>query len=65
MLKEPELLKKFETVFEVRQAAMLAETITNAYTDLVKTNDFNELKEIVRDLAQSQQALAEAQQKAS
>jgi len=54
MLKEQELLRKFETVFEVRQAAMLAETITDAYTDLVKTSDFNELKAIVRDLAQAQ-----------
>ena len=31
MLKEKELLKKFETVFEVHQAAMLAETITDAF----------------------------------
>ncbi len=70
MLKEPELLKKFEIVFEVQQAATLAEVITDAYTDLVKTSDFNELKEIVRDLAQSQQRteqrveeLARAQQR--
>ena len=55
MLKEKELLQKFKTAFEVDQAAMLAEVLTDAYTDLVNTSDFNELKEIVRDLAQAQQ----------
>jgi len=70
MLKEQELLTRFKTVFEIRQAAILAETITDAYTDLVNTGDFNELKEIVRDLAQAQrrteqrmEELAEAQQR--
>jgi DNA repair ATPase RecN len=33
---------------------LLSEVIISAYTDLVKTSDFNELKEIVRDLAEAQ-----------
>ncbi|MCP4378011.1 MAG: hypothetical protein GY794_17785, partial [bacterium] len=70
MLKEAALYRKFETVFEDRQAALLAETITEAYTDLVKTSDFNELKEIVHRLAQAQErtearieSLAQAQER--
>ncbi|RMF39004.1 MAG: chordopoxvirus fusion protein [Chloroflexi bacterium] len=47
--------------FEERQAAILAEVITEAYDSLVKVSDFNELKEIVRDLAEAQRDLAEAQ----
>jgi len=56
--------------FTPSQAALLSEVITAAYADLVKTSDFNELKEIVRDLAEAQQRteqrveqLAEAQQR--
>ena len=41
--------------FTPPQAALLSEVITSAYADLVKTSDFNELKEIVRDLAEAQQ----------
>ncbi len=48
-------------VFEERQAKVLAEVITEAYDGLVKVSDFNELKEIVRDLAEAQRDLAEAQ----
>lgn len=54
MLKEKELLNKFKPVFEIQQAAVLAEAITEAYTDLVNTSDFNELKAIVKDLAEAQ-----------
>ena len=54
MLKEQALLKRFKTVFELPQAAVLAEMITEAYTDLVNTSDFNELKAIVKDLAGAQ-----------
>ena len=54
MIKEEELTRKFEAVFEVRQAVVLAEAITEAYTDLVKTSDFSELKAIVKDLAEAQ-----------
>jgi exonuclease VII large subunit len=41
--------------FTPTQAAMLSEVITSAYANLVKASDFNELKEIVRDLAEAQQ----------
>lgn len=57
------LTRRFERVFEPQQAVVLAETITEAYNDLVKTSDFNELKEIVKNLAEAQQRLAEAQQR--
>ena len=42
------------TVFERKQATVLAEVITSAYDELVKTSDFNELKAIVKELAQAQ-----------
>lgn len=48
------LAAEFERVFTQEQSAVLARTITAAYEDLIKTSDFNELKEIVRDLAQAQ-----------
>lgn len=57
------LTRRFERVFESEQAVVLAETITEAYNDLVKTNDFNELKAIVKDLAIAQrETKAELQQ---
>ena len=46
---------KLRSVFEPRQATVLAETIHAAYNDLVKTSDFRELKEIVTRLAQTQE----------
>ncbi len=49
------LTKHLETVFTPRQSRVLAEVITDAYNDLVKTGDFNELKDIVKDLATTQQ----------
>jgi len=55
------MTRRFARVFAPEQATVLAETISDAYSDLVKTSDFNELKEIVRGLAQSQQELAQAQ----
>jgi 3-keto-L-gulonate-6-phosphate decarboxylase len=45
---------RLEEVFEKGQAQVLAQVITDAYSELVKTSDFNELKEIVRDLAEAQ-----------
>ena len=57
------LTRRFERVFEPEQAVVLAETITEAYNDLVKTNDFTELKAIVKDLADAQHRLAEAQER--
>ena len=53
--------KKLETVFLPEQAVVLAEVINEAYTDLVKTSDFNELKEIVRNLSLTMEELAQAQ----
>ena len=48
------LTRRFAPVFAPEQATVLAEALHDAYVDLVKTSDFNELKEIVRDLAQAQ-----------
>jgi len=51
---------RLEEVFEREQARVLAQVITDAYSELVKTSDpgsgygFNELKEIVRELAEAQ-----------
>jgi hypothetical protein len=55
MINIETLTRRFEAVFERSQADVLALAITDAYTDLVKTGDFNELKGIVRDLAVAQQ----------
>jgi chromosome segregation ATPase len=54
---------KLLTVFPPEQAEVLAQVIHEAYTDLVKTSDFNELKEIVRDLSLKMGELAEAQKR--
>jgi hypothetical protein len=54
MLTQDQLQRKLGSAFEPAQAALLAEVVTEAYAELVKTHDFNELKEIVRDLAQAQ-----------
>lgn len=54
MLNVENLTRRFETVFDRRQSSVLAETITEAYSELVKTSDFNELKAIVKDLAEAQ-----------
>ena len=40
--------------FNEKQASLLAEIVFYAYQDLVKTSDFNELKAIVKDLADAQ-----------
>lgn len=57
------LANHLETVFTPRQSRVLAEVITDAYSDLVKTSDFNELKAIVRDIAVAQQRIAAAQER--
>ncbi len=62
MINTPVLTRRFERVFDKRQAFVLAKSITEAYSDLVKTSDFNELKSIVQDLAIAQQELAVSQQ---
>jgi hypothetical protein len=46
--------ERLMSVFSERQATVLAETITDAYDDLLKVSDFNELKAIVKDLALAQ-----------
>ncbi len=48
------LQQRLRAAFNDQQATLLAEVVTEAYAELVKTHDFNELKEIVRDLAQAQ-----------
>jgi hypothetical protein len=58
-----DIKKRLEGVFDKSQAVVLSEVITEAYSDLVKTGDFNELKEIVRELAITQKELAEAQKR--
>ena len=55
MLNVQSLTRKFEHVFSDSQANVLAEAITDAYSDLVKTGDFNELKDIVKNLGQAQE----------
>lgn len=39
-----EIKKKLEEVFDERQATVLAEVFVDAYGELVKTSDFDELK---------------------
>jgi hypothetical protein len=63
MLDLIELNKRFDRVFDKKQAKVLAEVIVGAYGDLVKAGDFNELKAIVKDLAESQKELADAQKR--
>ena len=46
--------RKLEGVFPKKQADVLADVITHAYGELVKTGDFNELKGIVKELAEAQ-----------
>jgi hypothetical protein len=54
MLDLIELNKRFDRAFDKKQAKVLAEVFVGAYSDLVKTSDFNELKAIVKDLAEAQ-----------
>lgn len=53
-VRKAEVKKRLEEVFDNRQAAVLTEVIVEAYEDLVKTSDFNELKAIVKELAEAQ-----------
>ncbi|WNC52713.1 MULTISPECIES: hypothetical protein [unclassified Thermosynechococcus] len=53
------LEEKLRTAFSPEQAHLLAEVIREAYDDLVKAKDFNELKVIVADLAQAQKRTEE------
>ncbi len=49
-----DMKRKLDGAFPKKQAVVLAEVITDAYSELVKTSDFNELKSIVKELAQAQ-----------
>ncbi|MDM7327613.1 MAG: hypothetical protein P3X23_010950 [Thermosynechococcus sp. Uc] len=53
------LEEKLRTVFSPEQAHLLAEVIREAYDEVVKAKDFNELKSIVADLAQAQKRTEE------
>ena len=61
--RRTETRRKLESVFDKKRATVLSEVITDAYRDLVKTSDFNELKDIVRDLGIKVGDLAEAQKR--
>jgi len=68
--RRTETRRRLESVFDKKRANVLTEVITDAYRDLVKTSDFNELKAIVKDLgikvgelAEAQKELAEAQKR--
>jgi predicted nuclease with TOPRIM domain len=63
MLKTERLRQKLEQVFNKAQAEVLAEVIISSYDELVKASDFNELKEIVKELAQEQKELTKEQKK--
>ena len=54
MLSTDQLPHRLNQVFAPNQADTPAEAIVDAYSALVNTSDFNELKEIVRDWAQAQ-----------
>ena len=43
-----QMKSRFGKVFNPEQAEVLSEVINDAYNELVKTSDFNELKDIVR-----------------
>ena len=49
------LAERLRGVFSAEQAEVLAGVIYDAYNALVKADDFNELKEIVRRLAEAQE----------
>ena len=70
MANRSHMLGQLSAVFEERQAQVLTEVIYDSYNDLARREDFSELKDIVRDLAETQQRtgqrvedLAEAQQR--
>jgi hypothetical protein len=54
---------RLATAFDKKPAKLLAEVVVEAYSELVKTSDFNELKSIVKELTVAQKELAAAQQR--
>jgi len=63
MFKQNELKERLRKGFSEKQATLLAEVLYDITDELVKAKDFNELKEIVKDLAKAQKELAEAQRR--
>ena len=70
MVNRTRMHEKLGRVFVGQQSEVLSEVIYDAYHDLVRADDFNELKGIVKELAHAQQRteqrvedLAEAQQR--
>ena len=63
MVNRTGMREKLGRVFVDQQAEVLSEVIYDAYHDLVRADDFNELKGIVKELAHAQQHLAKAQQR--
>ena len=61
MPRTQEMARRLETAFPQDQAEVLAEVISDAYDDVVKAGDFNELKGIVGALAVRMEELAQAQ----
>jgi len=58
-----DLITRLEREFTPNQALVLAEELEAVGSDLVKARDFNELKEIVREIGVSQRELIEAQKR--
>ena len=52
--RKTEIKTKLSRVFAEEQARVLTEVISEAYNELVKARDFNELKDIVKELAEAQ-----------
>ena len=63
MVNRTGMREKLGRVFVDQQAEVLSEVIYDAYHDLVRADDFNELKGIVKELAHAQQHLAKTQQR--
>ncbi len=59
MFKFKEIKERLKSVFDEKQAEVLAEVIYKSYENLIKVSDFNELKEIVRELAEAQKRTEE------
>ena len=61
MPRTQDMVRRLERSFSEDQAEVLAEVISDAYDDVVKAGDFNELKGIVGTLAVRMEELAQAQ----
>jgi hypothetical protein len=55
MLTTEEIRERLSGVFSEDQARVLAELIRDSFSQLVKSGDFDDLKEIVKEMAQAQQ----------